>query len=161
MEISMQPIDYHGYTLTPVYQSINDRLTEQIIHFWQRNNAIPDPAERRRRVADVVYTIHTASGELVGVSTVYVSKLQGDGPSYFYRMFIQAEHRQPGMMRHITNATRDLLQGLRIPNKPGGMIIITENQKLMRPGLRRMLQRHGYRYLGQTPQQLDVWKAVF
>lgn len=155
----MERIKYYDYTLTPVYRQVDDAIADEIIRFWERNNAIPDPAERKRRVTDVVYTIRTNDGKLVGISSVYIGKV-GEETGYFYRMFIEPSHRRPGMMRHITNSTRDYLKQLSIPNKPGNMVIVTENPKLMRPGLRRMLRSNGYVYLGKTPQQLDVWKAA-
>ncbi len=45
--------------------------------------------------------------------------------------------------------------------KPAGMLIVTEIPKLMRPGMRRSFQRHGYLYRGKTPRGLDRWLAPF
>jgi hypothetical protein len=156
----MDIIDYYGYRLTPVYRRIDTGLAQQIMDFWKGNRAIDDPIELKRRVAEVVYVALAPGGELIGISTVYIAYLD-DKPYYFYRMFIQDNHRRAGMMRQITRATYDYLQQLPVENKPLGMIIVTENSKLMREGVRRMLVRHGCIYLGKTPRNLDMWKADF
>ena len=40
-------------------------------------------------------------------------------------------------------------------------VIITENPKLMRPGVYRYFQRQGYLYRGKSVQGLDRWWAPF
>jgi hypothetical protein len=77
-------------------------------------------------------------------------------------MFLRCEHRRPHLMREGTNAARDFLRGFRHPHaNPAGMLIVTENRKLMRPGMKRYLERHGYQYRGRDPRGLDVWLAQF
>lgn len=161
MDSNMTGFDYHGYRLTPVYQQIDPPLAQQIMDLWKRNKVIADPNEIQRRVADVVYTAQAPTGELVGVSTVYIGALTKNNVYFFYRMFIQADHRRAGMMRRLTEATRYYLQKTPLKNKPLGMIIVTENTKLMKEGMRRMFERHGYVYMGRTPRNLDMWKADF
>lgn len=156
----MTIINYHGYQLMPVYRQVDTMLGEQIMDLWKRNQAIDDPNELKRRVTDVVYIARAPDGELIGVSTVYIANLL-DNYYFFYRMFIHVNHRRTGMMRRIVEATRYYLEELQIENKPLGMIIVTENPKLMREGVRQMLVRHGYIYLGKTPQNMDMWKAEF
>jgi len=81
---------------------------------------------------------------------------------YHYRMFLRPEHRRPHLMRAVTNATRDYLRNFRYPDaEPAGMLIVTENRKLMRPGLKHLLERHGYEYRGRERRGLDVWLARF
>jgi hypothetical protein len=77
-------------------------------------------------------------------------------------MFLHPADRVPFLMRAVTNATRDLLRGLPHPGGPvAGMLIETENRKLMRPGIRRYFERHGYLYRGRTGRGLDLWLAPF
>jgi hypothetical protein len=100
---------------------------------------------------------------LAGVSTVALKPRPTDGRMlYHYRMFLRPEHRQPHLMRAVTNATRDHLRAFRHPDvAPAGMLIVTENRKLMRPGLKRLLERHGYEYRGRERRGLDVWLTRF
>lgn len=106
---------------------------------------------------------HAASGSLVGVSTVGLKPRPTDGRAlYHFRMFLRREHRQPYLMRAVTNGTRDFLRAFRHPSAdPAGMLIVTENRKLMRAGIQRYLARHGYQYRGRGPRGLNVWLAPF
>lgn len=62
----------------------------------------------------------------------------------------------------VLHQTRNLLGAFRHPDaEPAGMLIVTENRKLMRPGLKRLLERHGYEYRGRERRGLDVWLARF
>jgi hypothetical protein len=102
------------------------------------------------------------TGAVVGVSTVGLKPGPGGRPLYHFLMFLRREHRQPYLMREVTNGTRDFLRGFRHPRAdPAGMLIVTENRKLVRAGIRRCLARHGYDHRGRTPAGLDVWLAPF
>jgi hypothetical protein len=99
---------------------------------------------------------------VVGVSTIGLKPGPGGRSLYHFRMFLRPEHRQPCLMREVANGTRDFLRTFRHPRaEPVGMLIVTENRKLMRAGIKRYLSRHGYDYRGRTPGRLDVWLARF
>ena len=83
------------------------------------------------------------------------------GKFYFYRMFIRPGDQIPGMMRVVTLATRDFLKPQHAPGGPGGFITIFENPKLMRPGLRRMMERNGFTHASRTPKGFDIWRFDF
>ena len=40
-----------------------------------------------------------------------------------------------------------------------GMLIVAENSKLMRPGIKRYFERRGYLYRGRTGRGLNLWLA--
>ncbi|MBK1629341.1 hypothetical protein CKO31_01045 [Thiohalocapsa halophila] len=105
----------------------------------------------------------TAGGDLVGVSTVGLKPCPTDGRAlYHFRMFLRREHRWPYLMRAVTNGSRDFLRAFRHRSAdPAGMLIATENRKLMRAGIKRYLARHGDEYRGRGPRGLDVWLAPF
>ena len=159
--VQKEIIDFHGYSLISVYRSINVKLGNEIIDFWRCNNAIGDLTEAQRRVADVVYIIRAPDNSLAGISSVYIADVNPNEPYYFYRMFIQPNYRRPGMMRKVTEVTGSYLKALDLFNKPAGLVIVTENPKLMRPGMRRVITRLGYEYMGKTKQNLDLWKSDF
>ena len=154
-------IDYHGYRLINVYQRITPEQCEEVIRFWQKNNAISDLDELQRRTSQVVFMVRDPQEQVCGISTVYIQNLTPGNPYYFYRMFIQPMDRISGMMRVITESTRHYLHHATLPNKPLGMIIVTENQKLMREGMKRMFTRHNYEYMGLSPKGLDMWRVNF
>jgi hypothetical protein len=65
-------------------------------------------------------------------------------------------------MLAVPNATRDFLRDFRHPiAQPDGMLLVTENRKLMRPGMRKLFTRHGYHYWGRNAKGEDVWAVEF
>ncbi len=152
-----------GYRLLNVFQCTTPTLRAAVAELWQRHNILPpgiDPIQRAHQVAIAV--VHPERA-LVGVSTVYENVLKQTGPAgnqdllvYCYRMFIQPADRVPELMRQVTNTTFDVLRNLRRPGDPEGLLIVSENPKLMRPGMRRKFQRHGYIRIGHNDQGQDV-----
>jgi hypothetical protein len=71
-------------------------------------------------------------------------------------MFIDPSARVYRMMEHMTRLTHESLKGFDIPNKPAGMVVVTENRKLMRKGMKRMLSG-GMEYMGINNNNQDVW----
>ncbi len=154
---------FRHYRLESVYLDTTAGQRAAISGFWLRERAIADPREAERRAGEVVLVVRRDdSGELAGVSTVALRRL-GDGrPVYAYRMFLREQDRVPYLMLTVVLATRDFLRGFRHPQaQPVGMLHVNENPKLMRSGVRRFFQRHGYRYLGQNRRGQDLWLAEF
>lgn len=112
----------------------------------------------------MVFIARNPGGALVAVCTVYLGELTPGEPYYFYRMFIQPGDRIPGMMSFITGAARNYLRGhaaaLDSENRPRGLVIVAENPKLMRPGMRRIFEDIGYQYAGSRNGQ-GTWKFDF
>jgi Predicted metal-binding protein related to the C-terminal domain of SecA len=154
--------NYHGYKLYNVYQKTTPDLRREIVAFWQRNKAIPDLREAERRAHEVVYLIRNPAEVIVGVSSVYTARA-GNPPAsyYFYRMFIQPGDRIYGMMRLVTIRTRDFLRDEVPKPEPRGLVIITENPKLMRKGMQRVFARFGFEFVSKTQRGLDVWVYRF
>lgn len=154
--------DYHGYTVYNVYQAIPPELRDEIVEMWVRNQALPNREVALQRVDQVALAIRNPEGQMAGVSTVYPGDFQQRGnPYFFYRMFIQPVDRVPGLMRFITLQTCYLMRDRHVAGGPQGVIIVTENQKLMRPGMKRMFERNRYEYFGRDPRGYDVWRFPF
>lgn len=120
------------------------------------------PVKLERRANQVVYMVLNQQQQVVAVSTVFISKLPKDGQTYFfYRMFIQPSDRIYGMMKLLTLKTCTFLEREPQQDKPKGVIIFTENRKLMRPGLKRLFKRNGFEYLQKNPKKEDVWRWSF
>lgn len=130
--------------------------------FWLAQRALASRAEAERRSHELVFLVRRGDGLLAGVSTVAL-QTGADGRAYYaYRMFLRREDRVPYLMRAVTNASRDLLRDFAVPEpKPAGMLIVTENPKLMRDGIHRYFLRHGYQHCGKTARGLDQWLAPF
>ncbi|NOY17759.1 MAG: hypothetical protein GXP23_12735 [Gammaproteobacteria bacterium] len=149
---------YNKYTITNVYGTATPDQQQRILDFWRRNNAIGNLQEAQQRVHQVVLIAEDEGKQVVGVSTAYIQQYQGDMKNYFfYRMFIEPGSRVYGMMEFMTQMTHESLKNFNMPDKPEGMIVITENPKLMRKGMRRMLARSGLEYIGKDNSQQDTW----
>jgi len=154
---------FHDYRLEAVYLAVGATQREEIIHFWREQRAVLNPTEAERRSREVVFRVRDGAGELVGLSTVGLKRLPDeDRPYYACRMFLRSQDRTPYLMRAVTYATWDFLRNFDHPQgRRAGMLIVTENPKLMRPGIRRYLERYGCRYRGRNRKGLDVWVAEF
>jgi hypothetical protein len=154
---------FKHYRLDNVYLHATAAQRAETRNFWLREQALADPREAERRTREVVLMVRRDdTTELVGVSTVALQRLRDSGAVYVYRMFLRREDRIPYLMRAVTNASRDFLRSFPHPQAPvAGMLIVTENRKLMRPGIRRYFERHRYQYRGKTLRGLDLWLAPF
>ena len=152
----------HDYALQSVYSAMNPELSQEIIAFWASNQAIGDPREAERRVAEVVCVARNPSGEIVGVNSVYEGAL-GEPPRkyYFYRLFIREQDRVFGLAGRMRIICSDRLRSEAAINGVLGLALVTENVKLMTVALRRLLHRSGWQYLGREALGRDVWKIDF
>src|SRR5207245_7892886 len=130
----------------------------EIVALWNGAGAVKDPEEAERRSREAVFLVRAKSGELAGLSTVGLSRVEDGRMFYEYRMFLRKRDRIPYLMVAVTAATRDFLRNFRHPDlQPAGMIHINENPRLMKPGARRVFVRLGYRYWRMPPRGADVW----
>ncbi|MDP2430661.1 MAG: hypothetical protein Q8O33_01375 [Pseudomonadota bacterium] len=153
---------FGDYRLEFIYRAGSSEQHAEAVAFWLAQGALADRQEAERRAHELVFLVLRVDGVLAGVSTVAL-QTGTDGRTYYaYRMFLRKEDRVPYLMWAVTDATRDHLRDYDAPPpKPLGMLIVTENRKLMRPGMRRSFQRHNYHYRGKTARGLDVWLAPF
>ena len=159
-----ETLSYGDYRLVPVLGSTTEKIRKDIIYMWLANRAFRDPrlVDLEARAREAAYIAQNAQGEVVGVSTVYPAIFQADGqPYFFYRMYIRPMDRVYGMMKLMTSKTWELLQSAPERGQARGVIIITDNRKLMRPGLRRMFQRTDCEYIGTTPDGKDIQRKLF
>jgi hypothetical protein len=152
-----------NYRLENVYLKATAEQRARLSAFWLRERAIADPWEAERRAHEAAFLVYRDdTRELAGVSSVGLKRLEEGRTYYDYRMFLRERDRVPYLMWTVTDASRDFLREFKHPKTESkGMLIAAENPKLMRPGMRRSFQRHGYRYLGQNRKGQDLWLAEF
>jgi hypothetical protein len=153
---------FRDYLLQNVYLRTTQAQRSEIIALWLEEGALSDQAEAERRSHEAVFLVRTASGDLAGLSTVGLVRVKDGRTFYAYRMFLRKGNRVPYLMVAVIAATRDFLRTFQHPElQPAGMLHVNENPKLMRPGVRKLFERHGYRYWGTTPQNEEVWAFEF
>ena len=156
------PIQFKGNHLTNVYQRLQTAQANEIIRLWLQAGVVP-AAEAARRCNEVVYTFHDSDGELIGVNTVYVAHFnEPNRPYYFYRTFIRhADRGIRGLPRLALRLTYDFLKQHRHAENPLGMVVVTENPKLMRRGVSHVLQQLGFHRAGQDARGCNLWHQDF
>jgi len=151
-------VEHRGYRLSGMYGRAPARDAADIVRMWIDAGVLL-PAEAQRRVSEVVVVARAPDGQVAGVNTVYVADAPGDrGAWYFYRTYVRPEHR--GVAGVPTRMVALALQELRVhphPQAPRGVVIITENAKLMRRGAMSRLEGLGFHLLGSDARGLDVW----
>lgn len=153
---------FHGYTLTPVYRIVTFEQRNEAIRFWFEQGAINESCVAERRSHELVYLARAPDGRLAGLSSVSLGRRNPDGRTvYDLRLFIAPGHRIPYLVREMTNRTRDLLKADSQAHPASGMRLSADNPKLMRPGIRRYLERQGFVFRGPDRHGVDRWFAPF
>ena len=159
----MSAIKYHDYTFEPVYGKLTKHLRNEIIVFWLESGALKDFQRAKERIDQVAFVVRHQGDDMLGISTVHSAPFGEEGALFlYYRMFLQRNHRVAGLMKAVTKETRCFFNdnpSLREAER--GMIFLTENPKLMRPGMKRFLQRSVWEYSGKDDRGFDLWKFEF
>jgi len=155
-------LHFRDYLLENVYLRTTEEQRSEILTLWHTEGAGISGDDAERSSHEAVFLIRPPSGELAGVSTVALVRLKDGRRFYSCTLFIRKRDRVPYLMIHVCNATRHFLPNFKHPvAQPAGMLNVNENPKLMRPGMRKIFARHGYRYWGQTAAGEDVWVTFF
>ncbi len=153
---------FNDYQLENVYLRTTQTQRSEVMGLWRDGGVVIDGGHAERRSREVVFLVRAPSGALAGVSEAALVRVRGHRRFYAYTMFLREADRVPYLMLAVLNGTRDFLRRFEHPTlKPEGMLLVTENRKLMRPGLRRLFVRHGYQYWGKTAWGDDVWAVEF
>ncbi len=153
---------FKDYRFENVYLRTTETQRSEILMLWRDERAGIEGANAERSSREAVFLVRALSGELVGTSNVALVRLRGGQRFYSYSMFIRPRDRVPYLMISVCDATRDFLRNFKHPvAQPAGMLNINENLRLAKPGVRKLFERHGYRYWGQTSEGEDVWVTEF
>ncbi|MGE5153450.1 MAG: hypothetical protein ACM3ST_05485 [Bdellovibrio bacteriovorus] len=150
--------EYRGYRLVPVYRDVTAAQRAEAIRFWFEQGAINESCVAERRSHELVYLARASNGKLAGVTSVSLGRRNPDGRTvYDLRIFIAPDHRTPCLARELVERTRTLLKADSLRHPASGVRLSADNPKLMRPGMRRYLERHGFAYRGTDRRGIDRW----
>ena len=154
---------FKEYSIDHVYKNINSRLEQEIIRLWIDHDVLNEQ-EANRRVAEVLFTIRNPAGELVGVTTAYAQDFMHPGSTYwFLRIFLCPQAR--GAFNLAVFVVRKTIESLREQKNSGrtlsGVIIVMENKKLWRSGMRKVLRSNGGTFWGKGPLGNEIWYERF
>jgi hypothetical protein len=122
-----------GYRLAPLAET--DAVTpDDVLEFWTREQAMPDPGEAQRRVHEVLIVALDPTDRLAAVSTVYLQRNPQLGLDLWaFRTFVASEHRMGHLAIRLLWATRDHLRERYVSGEDArapGMLVEVENDFL-------------------------------
>ena len=150
------------YALTPVYRQTTPAVRDEAVAFWFAQGALRESCLAHRRSYELVYIARGADGHLAGTTSVSLGRRTREGLNvYDLRIFIARPHRGQVLARELMRHSRDLLQRDSLIHPAAGLRLFAEDPKLRRPGIRRYLERNGYRYRGPDRKGQDIWYSPF
>lgn len=151
-----------SHAIAAVEHPIAAALRAEVVAFWMAHGAIPSADEARRRADELVCIARDALGEIAGVNTAALSPPGPDGRRWFaYRMFVRRQDRQLRLSLAMVRAAVQELRRRRGEPSVAGVVIVTENRKLMKRGGHRLLQRLGFARAGRDRRGQEVWMCAF
>lgn len=141
--------EFSGVRLFNLWGKGESPFWEQVLDLWKRNKALPTDADPKERVREIVLVAVDPEDRVVGVNTVFPGVLPPEAGAmspvcYYYRLFIEPTGRKPHLMMTMTDAAFDVLQEHTRPDGCDTFAFLSDNQGLVRPGMTRLLKRHGY-----------------
>lgn len=141
-----------------VFGNIDEPLRRELVAFWLKEGALPNPDEAWRRSFEVACVLQDEQlGSIAGVCTVAI-RLDDHQRSYgFVRIFIRPDSRMVGMNVRLM---KQMIEGFtalaREPGGPQRLVVTIENRKLERRAGQRILARLGFVHVGVAPNGEQV-----
>jgi hypothetical protein len=152
------------YLFQNVYQKTPEDIRQEIIKLWLEAQVL-SAEEARRRASEVVLTVRSDTGELIGVTTAYIRDFVRPANFYYYmRMFVKPTERKSfGMLKKAYRTTyTSLKQHQRSDSREvHGLVLEMENLKFGGPGAAKELATLGPVYWGKNAIGQDVWYHRF
>lgn len=168
MRIPVLHKEFNTYKIFDVYQCDKGALHEKVLAMWARNGVIPKGADPEKRVRQAVLVVLDGDDNAVAVNTVYDSTLadmgvKDDGAGLFhaYRMFVEPGKSKMWLNVAMTCGAFDILESFNQDNQYRGVIIRTDNPKLMKSGSIGLLERNGWPIYGRDERGRVIARRDF
>jgi hypothetical protein len=134
---SLEETRGHEYPLEDRYRihpfgEVSPINAEDVIRFWEREGAMPEPDEARRRVDEVGLVAVDRDGSVAGVSTLYLARnAQLRMNLWHYRTFVGEAHRMSNLAAQLIFGSRDRLEERFVSGadtRAGGMLFELEHE---------------------------------
>ncbi|HTA65354.1 MAG TPA: hypothetical protein VK753_07610 [Xanthomonadaceae bacterium] len=137
---------------------------ERVREFWRSHDAIANPADADKRLAQVVMYAVTPDGEVAGVSTAMPMLQPRFGqPMYYFRAFVGTDWRRTKLVRDLTNRSCDALEAFaRERGFPCiGVLLELENEGFYRALRKPVWWNPRFHYVGKSDRGLEVRAHYF
>ncbi len=152
------------FSLAPVWPSIDEQDTTELMAFWKREGAIPDEAQATARLKQVVMLARDADGEIAGVCTAMpMTPPQLGQPVYFWRAFVAPKWRATRLIYNLLMDSFDVLEAYaRERDFPCiGVILELENTRFGEVFRKAEWIKPHFIFIGKSPRGLDVRVRYF
>lgn len=147
------------FALTHVWPRISDPDATELLAFWKKEGAIPDEAQARARLSQVVLLARDGEGEIAGVCTAYpMTPPQLGQPMYFWRGFVAPKWRSTRLIGTLLSKSCDVLGAHGRDNDFPciGILLELENARFHDAGRKAEWINPRFAYIGKSPRGLDV-----
>lgn len=154
-----------SFQVLPAWKQVTPALEQELLAFWQRNNAIADASRAAERARQAVCIGRDADGGVCAVGTAVLRTLPRlRQPTYYYRQFFDAAHRGQRQAIPFANQAKAILQaynaGLERPESLG-MLIEVESRQLADRYTLAHEPESGYGFIGYSPRGLVLRVSWF
>ncbi|HET9048282.1 MAG TPA: hypothetical protein VFN29_04875 [Chiayiivirga sp.] len=149
------------FTLTRASPQISSADGEALLAFWNQYGAIPDAAQARQRLDQVVLLARDGERRIAGFCTALAMTPPALAhPVYFWRAFIAPHYRHTRLIYRLQMASFEPLESwAKDRDYPCiGVLLELENERFKAMGRRAEWRspRFNYVYIGKSPRGLDV-----
>jgi len=108
---------------TPTIENVNKNksgeLLREIAAFWTAHHLVPPDKDLLERAKQAVYIARNSEGELIAISTVFISMVPNfKNYLFIYRCAIHPDYRIPGLMHEMAAQTCDYLESIYEKTQP-------------------------------------------
>ena len=124
---------------------------DAVVGLWERAGVL-DPDERRRRVHEVLHVAVGPEGDIAGVSTVYLDRVEQLGVDlWHFRTFVAPAHRRSVVATELARRARDHLAARFAAgedHRGAGVVQVVQNQGLRQAYPQAVWFMVGFTYIG-------------
>ena len=152
-----------GYEIENVWKQVSEDLKNEIIRFWEGNNALPTGEDPEERAGQVVFVVRNLQREIIALNTavkVFARRFKND--FYYYRTMTDPKFREVGIGIDLLIRTRDFFERLHKEEKSEsciGILLNLENEMLAARFREAVWPRTKFIFMGYNPkgQQVRVY----
>jgi len=159
---------YTDFSIIGVWGNVTPQIKDALIEFWLENKILPRQEDLQIRAAQACFLALNKDGEIIAEMTVYEDTLGSILPDnskkneeriqdkyYFVRALTAPDYARFNVTAKMGLHCYEFLkaEAKQGSNKPKGMMIIAENEKLARPLILKRFKRHGFEVLPIKTQE--------
>lgn len=152
------------FRFVATWRNMTPADNERVRQFWRAHDAIGNPADAEKRLAQVAMYALAPDGSVAGVSTALPLLIPRFGqPMYYFRAFVGTAWRKSKLVRDLTNRSCDALEAFaRERDFPCiGVLLELENDGFYRALRKPVWWNPRFYYVGRSDRGLEVRACYF